>query len=182
MPVLNQNIVTGYNPLDFEKRIATFLNETFQNLTIPDPVTGEAKKINIYESEFPERDVKKRNELSPYCIAQFCRYYYSDESPVFVGRVIISTYGNNTSINRQNNEIIGGHIVNKLIENPLQSLNPFTVYSKGKYRTLYQLVEQQPTSLYIFGFVQFFALPYLNSNIQNIDEILQNIYLRNYLY
>lgn len=180
MPTLGQNIITSYSPIDFEKRIAKFLNTIFSDLTIPDPVTGNPMKINVYESEFPERDVKKRNELSPYCLAQFCRYLFSDESPVFLGRVIISTYGSNTSLNRQNNEIIGGHIANKLIENPLQALNPFTVYTKGKYRLIYQLVEQQPTSLYVFGFVQFYALPYLSSNIQNIDEILQNIYLRYY--
>lgn len=178
MPTLNESIITGYNPIDFEKKIAQFLNSIFSNLTINDPVTGEPKKINIYESEFPERDVNKRNELSPYCLAQFCRYIYSDSSPVFIGRIIISTYGANTSLNRQNNEIIGGHIVNKLIENPLQALSPFTLYTKGKYKIVYQLVEQQPTSLYIFGFVQFYALPYLSQNIQNIDELLENIYVR----
>ena len=158
-------IIDGYNPLDFEKRIATFLRGLFQNVTIQDPVNKNKKMaINIYESEFPERDVTKLNQLSPYCLAQFIKEIYSDEACIFLGRIIISTYGQNTSINRQDNQIIGAHIVNNLIANPYGVLNPFTVHIKGKYRVTYELVEQQPTSLFVFGFVQFYCLAYTSSN------------------
>lgn len=168
-------IIDGYNPLDFEKKLASFLRSLFENLTIQDPVDKNNKmKINIYESEFPERDVTKLNKLSPYCLAQFVKETYTEEGCIFLGRIIISTYGQNTSINRQDNQVIGSHIVNKLITNPNGALNPFRVLVKGKYKITYELVEQQPTSLFVFGFVQFYCLAFtaMNNALEEFAKIL----------
>lgn len=163
-------IVTGYTPLDFEQKVAEFLRDTFKLVTIPNPVDPtKTMPINVYESEFPERDVTKRNALSPYCIAQFIKEIFVDNGTIFLGRIIISTYGQNTSQNRQNNMVIGSHIVSKFIANP-NIISPFSVKAQGKYKLTYELVDQQPSSSFVFGVVQFYALTV--ASINNMEDIL----------
>lgn len=173
---MNINIPTkgiGYQPIDFENAMAKWLAVIFDDMTFDDPVDDtKTLPLNIFVSDVPERAIEEINNFAPYVLVQFVQQQFLENGCLLEGRLIVCTYGTERVNTRRDVEILGGHIMQKLSENYLSVLSPFSVYLKNEYPITFQMIDNNPVPNYALGTISFHATAYNISN--SMTEALNN--------